>query len=90
MIKSKSKKRYFIVTFVYMSNVKEGGGFRAVINLKEGEGFRAVINYNNEYINYQSFTDNIMDELKLDVRPIITNIIELNKKDFETYIKDIT
>lgn len=33
-----------------MSNVKEGGGFRAVI----------------------------------------TNIIELNKKDFETYIKDIT
>jgi hypothetical protein len=75
-------------------------------NVKEGGGFRAVINYNNEYINYQSFTDNIMDELKLDVRPIITdnimdelkldvrliitNIIELNKKDFETYIKDIT
>lgn len=77
MIKSKSKKRYFIVTFVYMSNVKEGGGFRAVIN------------YNNEYINYQSFTNNIMEELKLDVRPIITNIIELNKRDFETYIKDI-
>ena len=77
-IKPKAKKRYFIVIFTYMTKTKHGTGWRAVI----GDA--------GEYINSSFFVNTIKEELELDSTPIITNIIELNKKDFEWAVETAT
>lgn len=72
-------KRYFIVMYTYNS-----------YNSKNGNGQMTVETNDNSYLNLKQTLEDITNLIKekynfLKFTPIITNIIELNKEDFNNW-----